>query len=223
LVLGATLSFALSFVVQLQAIGVGIAAIAILLAPITEEIFKGLSILIVTLLVWKAIPNRRYGALLGAAAGLGFSLAENILYSAQFAASSGQLPNAAELIVSRWLGLPFMHVLWSALIGVGIFVFLSQRNASQNTPSWLPLPFLLIGFLAHTVWNIVAVALSAVLGSVLLIIVLNVILVFTPFALLFRDFLGGHFNFQNFLAPQPEPSDYLPATSPPPPPPPPPA
>ena len=229
LILGATLSFALSFVVQLAT---GMSAtnwvLLALIAPISEEIFKGLSILIVALYIWKTIPTRRHGAMLGAAAGLGFSISENILFSASYASLSGQIINnqtisgglVAELIVSRWVSIPFMHVLWSAFVGVGIFVLLSQRKTSQNSPSWLAAPFLLIGLFAHIIWNIIALALSGSLTP-LVITGLDVILIFLPFAIIFRDFLGGHFNFQDFLKPVPEPIPYR-HTSPLPPPPPPP-
>lgn len=228
LILGATLSFALSFVAQLPAAGLGINVIGVSIAPFTEEIFKGVSILIVALFVWKAIPSRRYGALLGAAAGLGFSISENILYSVQYASLIGQTVEGqlitaemvTELIVSRWISVPFMHVLWSAFVGIGIFVFIAKRKSSKSSPSWLVLLFPLTGLVNHIVWNAVALGLGS-LGAFLLT-VLDVLLVFTPFALLFRDFLDGHFNFQKFLAPVQEPTAYKPSTFPPPPPPPPP-
>lgn len=72
LVLAATLSFALSFIVQL-ATGITATSWVLLavIAPISEEIFKGLSIFIVAIFIWKTIPSRRHGALLGAAAGFG--------------------------------------------------------------------------------------------------------------------------------------------------------
>ncbi len=228
LVLGATLSFALSLVVQL-ATGMSSTDFVLLavVAPITEEIFKGLSILIVALYVWKRVPTRRHGAVLGAAAGLGFSISENILFSVSYASLSGQVVNnqaisggyVAELIVSRWLSVPFMHVLWSAFVGVGVFVLLCQRKTNQNVSSWLAAPFLLLGVVVHIIWNSVALALSGL--TPLVITGLDVVLIFLPFAIIFRDFLGGHFNFQDFLRSVPEPIPYR-QTSPFPPPPPPP-
>jgi|GEM_PF-3480158 len=229
LLLGATLSFALSFVVQL-ATGLPATDFALLaiVAPISEEIFKGLSILIVAIFIWKTIPSRRYGALLGAAAGLGFSLAENIVYSISYASLSGQVVNGqvisgdlvAQLVAARWVGIPFMHVLWSAFIGIGVFVFLSQRKNSRNTPSWLAFLFPLVGLCIHILWNSIAIALSSLNPFVTIII--DVLIIFTPFAIMFRDFLGGHFNFTDFLRPVQEPMQYQQTSSFPPPPPPPP-
>ena len=228
LILAATLSFALSFVVQL-ATGISATNWALLavIAPFTEEIFKGLSILIVAVFIWKTIPSRRHGALLGAAAGLGFSIAENIVYSISYASVSGQVVNGqvvsgglvAELIASRWVGIPFMHVLWSAFVGIGIFVILSQRRNSRGTPVWLAPLFLLLGLCTHILWNSIALALSGL--SPFVIIAVDVLVIFMPFAIILRDLLGGHFNFQDFLRPVQEPISYQQISTVPPPPPPP--
>jgi RsiW-degrading membrane proteinase PrsW (M82 family) len=220
LILGATLSFLTAFLVQLPAVGIGIVPLSILVAPITEEPLKAASILIVALFMWKTIPNRRYGALLGASVGLGFAIAENILYS-----FLGNL--SAEGIVSRWLSVPFMHVLWSAFVGIGIFTLLAQRRSNHNTPSWLPWILMLIGWSAHTAWNSLSVAISLAWGSTasaFAIMMIDVLLVFLPFAFVFRDFLGGHFNFFDFLSPVHEsmPASTPPMAGPPSPPPPPP-
>jgi len=60
LILGATLSLALSFVLQLAtSLPTTSWALLALIAPITEEIFKALSILIVAVFIWKKIPSRR--------------------------------------------------------------------------------------------------------------------------------------------------------------------
>ena len=228
MILSATLSFALSFVAQLAA---GVPStdwtLLALIAPVTEEIFKGLSILIVALFIWTTIPNRRHGALLGAATGLGFSIAENIVFSISYASLSGQVVNGqvipegyvAELIASRWISIPFMHVLWSAFVGIGIFVLLSRGKNSGGAPSWLTALFPLLGLCNHILWNLVALAIGGI--SPFVIFVVDALLVFVPFAVMFRDFLGGHFNFQDFLRPIQEPASYQQiGTFPPPPPPP---
>lgn len=214
LILGATASVGLSLAFELL-IGVITVALATV-DPFLEEIFKGLSILLVALFMWKAVPSRRYGAVLGASVGLGFAIVENIIYSINYA--TGNYSNVAELIASRWISLPFMHVLWDAFIGIGIFVLLAQRSSRQNTPLWLAAPFLLSGLLAHILWNSIAIALSGV--GILVVVLVDIIVIFVPFALLLRDFLGGHFDFQDFLKPLPDP--YTPQTFPLPPPPPPP-
>ena len=229
LILGATLTFALSFVAQL-ATGLPStdAGLLIIIAPITEELFKAISILIAALFIWKTIPSRRHGALLGAASGLGFAIAENILYTISYASAAGQVVNGqvipegyvAELLLSRWISIPFMHVLWSAFVGIGLFVLLARGKISRGTPWWMVAIFPLVGLANHILWNLVA-ALASGAASPFVSVVITWLLIFVPFAIVFRDFLGGHFNFQDFLHPVPEPSTYQQFTTFPPPPPPP--
>jgi hypothetical protein len=215
LVLSASMGIGLSLGLELVFSFVGIAGF-VTIFPLFEEVFKGLSIFLVAWFIWKNIPSRRYGALLGAASGFGFAIVENIIFNIQTAAAQ----NAAEAIVARWIGLPLMHVVWSAFIGVGLFVLLAQRKVS-GTASWLAAPILLFGWINHICWNILAIVVPL---DVILVIVINVIVVFIPFSLMLRDFLGGHFNFWNFLAPVQEPLPVAPISGspvPPPPPPPP--
>ena len=160
---------------------------------------------------------------MGASAGLGFAIVENIIFNIQ----SASTPNApgdqvAAAIIGRWLGLPFMHVVWSAFVGIGIFVLLAQKKVS-GTPSWLAAPMLLFGWVNHMCWNALAMVLPL---NVIIVVVLEVLIVFVPFGFILRDFLGGHFNFFSFLEPvqEPMPAGAPPATgqlAPPPPPPPP--
>ena len=221
LILGASISIGLSLALELPLTSAGTVMYATIF-PLFEEFAKGLSIFVVAFFLWKAIPSRRYGALLGASTGLGFAIVENIIFNVQTAstpnAPSGQI---AETILARWVGLPFMHVLWSAFIGMGLFVLLARRKGSQGTPSWLAVPLLLFGLIAHMCWNAVAIGLSLAGLDIILIVVLDIIIVFVPFALILRDFLGGHFNFQDFLKPVSESMPDSFSASPPPPPPPP--
>ncbi len=98
-----------------------------------------------------------------------------------------------------------MHPLWSAFVGVGIFVLVAQRKRAQgsSSPSWLAVPLLLFGWVAHMVWNALAIALSGL--NIIVVVFINIFVVFLPFAVVFRDFLGGHFNFFDFLTPVYEP------------------
>ncbi len=205
---------------ELLLVGVGTARF-VSIYPLFEEAFKGLSMFLVAWLMWKTVPSRRYGALLGAASGLGFAVVENIIFNVQSAgavgATGGQI---AEAIIAMWLSLPFMHVFWSALVGMGIFIIMAQRKVS-GTASWLVVPFWLLAWVAHMCWNAVALGFQALGADIILAVALDILIVFIPFALVFRDFLGGHFNFWSFLVPlQESPSTIPPQTLEPPPPPP---
>jgi hypothetical protein len=219
LILGASLAIGLSLVLELALSAAGIVGFFTIF-PLFEEFLKGLGIFIVFIFIWKNIPSRRHGALLGASAGLGFAIVENIIFNIGAAGEA----NAAERIIARWIGLPFMHVLWSAFIGIGLFVLFSQRKV-RGTPGWLPWAFLLPGWIAHMCWNglSIGIGLAAPGIDIILLIIIDILVVFVPFGLIFRDYLGGHINFWNFLSPVSEPLPITfeapPQEEPPPPPP----
>ncbi len=215
-ILSASMGTGLSLLLELALSFTGAAGLLILF-PMIEEFFKGLSVFLVVWFMWKALPNRRYGALLGAVSGLGFAVVENIIYNI---GSIGKT-DAAEDIIGRWIGLPFMHVIWSAFVGVGVFVLLAQRKVS-GTPVWLAIPFLLFGWVAHMCWNGLDIGLESSGVNLIVTILINIIIVALPFAIILRDFLGGHFNFFNFLSTSQELLLTSPLAVPPPPPPPPP-
>jgi RsiW-degrading membrane proteinase PrsW (M82 family) len=215
LIFAGSIGFVLAWLIE-TAIGpsVGGDAILVFFAPLIEEILKALAMILVVYLMWRTVPNRRYGAVLGAAAGLGFGLVESVKYIIDFVFSGSYIAIPIRIIVT-----PIMHPLWSAFVGVGVFALVASSRASRpnmpKSPVWLPWLFLLLGMTNHIVWNSIVDALGS-LG--LLPIILDVIFVFPVFALMLRDFLGGHFNFQDFLHPIPEEAPSYPAAPPPPPP-----
>ena len=191
LILGAILSALVSIIIE-TATGVANTAIgAALLQPFIEQIFKGLSIVIVAWFIWKIIPNRRYGAVLGAATGLGFSITEVIFFAG----------GPASIFAARFIAEPTMHPMWDAFVGIGIFVLMAQKSSREKTPSWLGWLFIIFGLLAHIIWNSLSVVLAI---NVFASLIIEWIVVFVPFALILRDFLGGHYNFQDFLKPMTE-------------------
>ena len=220
LILGATLTIVITLVLELLIGNSNNPFVNIVLAPFMEEIFKALSVFLVVFLMWKNIPSRRYGAALGAAVGLGFALSETIIrgiIAAGVQNISGGL--IADAIISRIISEPFMHPLWSAFVGIGIFVLFAQKSNRQGSPYWLAIPFLLVGLLNHILWNSLAFAFVSL--DPLITAAVELIVIFVPFAFIMRDFLGGHFNFQIFFKPPAEVT-LLPDTTrfmPPPPPP----
>jgi apolipoprotein N-acyltransferase len=113
-----------------------------------------------------------------------------------------------------------MHPLWSAFVAMGIFVLLAKKPTREIASSVLGILFLFMGLFAHMSWNGLSTGLAPSIGYGVLVV--NLVLVFLPFAVVLRDLLGGHFNFQNFFEPVLEPSTFAPISPPPPPPPPPP-
>lgn len=183
----------LSFVVELVfLIGVGFAVTTAIFAPILEELFKALGVLVVVLFMWKMIPNRRYGAALGAAAGLGFGVSEFIIYVAS--------SPTVETVLTRLIVI-FMHPIWTAFVGMSFFVMFSRRPSPNRSSDNSATLFLLLSFLGvanHMVWNSIAIVLAFV-GLPLYGLLLNIVFTLPLFLIVLRDLLGGHFNFQNFF------------------------
>jgi len=193
-------------------------ALLVIVAPITEEISKMLGVLLIAYFMPNLFPNRRYGAAWGAAAGLGFASFESILYLLQQTGLDAFL---------RLICLPMMHPVWSAFVGLGVFVFAARKARGKKgffeALSGLPLLFLFIAIFTHIAWNAIVVLLPAAGGvwrTPGLTTFVNILIVFPVSALILRDFLGGLFNFKNFFESIPELPPYYPKVTPPPPPPP---
>jgi len=54
-------------------------------------------------------------------------------------------------------------------------------------------------------WNGLAIGLALGTGNPYVGVVLDILVIFPLSAIILRDFLGGHFNFQSFFQPLPEP------------------
>ena len=219
LIFSATAGLGLTLIIQIPLLAaLGLVPVTILFAPLIEEPVKALGMLIVFFFMWKTIPNRRYGAALGATSGLGFGVAESILYIAQLAAAG-----SAEGVFVRVVVTPLMHPLWSAFVGIGVFALFSGRSAQpdikKSSPWLLSLLFVGLAMLTHCIWNTLSLGLSYA-GLGYFATVPDIIVIFPIFALILRDFLGGHFNFQNFFESPSASSTVFPVFLPPPPPPP---
>jgi RsiW-degrading membrane proteinase PrsW (M82 family) len=192
----------------------GVWATAVFVAPfLTEEISKGACILVVALALVRVFPNRRYGAAIGAATGLGFAIMENLVL-----AITGQAPGGFSLL--RLIYTPFTHPVFSAFFGLGIFVLVSRMRSGRSffeALLWLPILLVLVGMVNHSLWNAIAVFAPAPVNWIL-----GIVLVAPIFVVVLRDFLGGHFNFRRFFEPIPEPPSLIWKQHLPPPPPPPP-
>jgi RsiW-degrading membrane proteinase PrsW (M82 family) len=213
LIFSATAGFLFAYAIEYP-IPSSIALVA-LIAPLVEEPVKAISMLIVAFFFWRAVPSRRYGAVLGAASGLGFGMAESLLsYIIPFALAGDTGAVAARIIIT-----PFMHPLWSAFVGVGVFTLAAKRSGFKKLMLSFSLLFLGIAYLNHICWNSLALELGYASQNIFTTVFGTGIIIFPIFALVLRDILGGHFNFQNFLENLPEQKAMAPAPPPPPPPP----
>lgn len=196
-IFSAIASFGLSFMVEIL-VGILVGrTVAGFLSGLVEEPLKALAMIVVVNYIWKTIPNRRYGAALGAVAGLGFGVVEYII-------SVAETPTVETFLVR--IITVIMHVIWSSIVGIGIFTMVSsrttQQDPSKSNKSMLRF-FLLVAIAIHIIWNGISFAFGLA-GADFIGVLLCSLTIFPLSVIILRDFLGGHFNFQDFLESEPE-------------------
>lgn len=184
---------------------------SVFIAPFfTEEISKAVCMLIVAFALVRVFPNRRYGAAIGAATGLGFAIMENVVYAVQ-----GQTDAVSGLM--RLINTPVTHPLFSAFVGMGVFALMARMrrgNTFFGALAGIPIILVLVGMMNHCLWN--ALTFLPVWPSR----IIRLFLLSPIFIVILRDLLGGHFNFTRFFEQHPEPARFNSRQPPPPPPPP---
>lgn len=125
-------------------------------APVTEEFFKGL--FLVLLLWWRRaeLDGVLDGIVYAGMVGIGFAFTENILYlAAAYDGTSGAGPGGTEALtatfVVRCLVSPFAHPLFTTFIGIGVGIAVGSRTGSLRVLA--PLAGYLVAVVAHGLWN----------------------------------------------------------------------
>jgi RsiW-degrading membrane proteinase PrsW (M82 family) len=123
---------------------------ATVVAPVTEEVFKGGALLLLLLFFRKEIDSPLDGIIYGGLVGFGFAAVENVFYFAGTFAESG-LGALAFLTIFRAFLFGLNHALFTGLTGLGLAL---ARTASN----WLvkvgaPVMGLLLGITAHVIHN----------------------------------------------------------------------
>ena len=138
-------------------------------APVIEETAKALALLVAIGMAYLVARGRGTlefagvmdGIIYGSAVGFGFSLAEDLLYLAQY---------GPEVFVTRRIFGGFGHAAFSSLVGVG----LGLAPWIQSGPLKLALPVLSLSaaILLHALFNLTAVLLGALAYVLLFIVIL---------------------------------------------------
>lgn len=123
---------------------------AVVMAPVIEEITKGILLVVIVLAARKHFEGPLDGWVYGSLIGAGFAFTENILYL-----GGAYVENADaglwQTFVMRCLMSPLLHSAFVACAGVSIG-FAARRGAWWLTAiMWLP--GLLAGMVLHAVWN----------------------------------------------------------------------
>lgn len=125
---------------------------AVVVAPVVEEITKGL--VFVLLLLTRHLDNETDGLIYGAATGLGFAAVENVMYAMAIAESGTGA--VVGLVFVRTLFTAIVHCISSALLGMTI----GYACHRAGTARWLLWPSigLALAVANHALWNGLAVA-----------------------------------------------------------------
>ncbi|GAB2981638.1 MAG TPA: PrsW family intramembrane metalloprotease [Actinotalea caeni] len=118
---------------------------AVVVAPVVEEVFKGLGVLLLFLARRQHFDGPVDGVVYAATVAAGFAFTENILYFAR----------SADLVwvvfVMRGLFSPFAHLIFTACIGIAIGMAARSR---KSTAVFLAFPVGLVGAMGlHALWN----------------------------------------------------------------------
>lgn len=152
---------------------------AVLVAPLSEELAKGLGVL---LIFWRA--RREFngvadGIVYAGIVAAGFAFVENILYLGQAYVEMGA-PGLVGLFIVRCLVSPFAHPMFTVCIGLALGLAAHRRRWSS---AWIVLTGYAAAVFLHALWNYSAVVAA---DAYLEIFVLVQIPLFVAFVLLLR-------------------------------------
>jgi RsiW-degrading membrane proteinase PrsW (M82 family) len=117
------------------------------IAPVVEEVGKGLFLVVVVLFRRNQIHGLLDGLIYGALAGVGFAFVEDILYY-QASLQEGSLPIVFFL---RGVMGPFAHPLFTSAVGIGIGIAVTTRRPAVRVLA--PILGLAASVVMHGIWN----------------------------------------------------------------------
>lgn len=135
-----------------------------LAAPFSEELGKGIGILLLLYLAPRIIQSPFDGLITGAFVGLGFQVVEDVLYVVNNSLASfggNQASSIVQIGLVRGVSGLFSHTLFSAVFGAGLVFFLGTDSTRPRRGAGLGL--MLLAMALHGGWD-VAGALAGVVG-----------------------------------------------------------
>ncbi len=128
---------------------------AVVVAPLVEEGFKGLLVLIVWWFLKREFDGITDGMVYAGICAAGFAFTENISYLGQ-AYGDGGGPMLAVTFLIRCLMSPFAHPIFTICTGIGIGIAATSRSGFVKVAAPVIGYALAVG--AHSIWNLSAVA-----------------------------------------------------------------
>lgn len=102
-----------------------------LVAPIVEEIVKGIALLAIFRLAHHEFDDILDGVIYGSVVGFGFGMTENVVYF-WAAQSSGQIGHWLQVVMGRTLAFGFNHAMFTSFTGIGLGLARYQQNGRQR-------------------------------------------------------------------------------------------
>ncbi len=148
---------------------------ASLLAPVTEEFFKGIAVWLIYLLWRNEFDGVFDGIIYGSLVGFGFAAIENVLYFISFGADPA-------LIVLRAFVFGLNHAFYTSLTGIGFG--LARHTRSGFVRQLLPLLGLAAAISAHSLHNLASTFAEAYPALFLLAIIADYAGIFFVFVII---------------------------------------
>lgn len=139
-------------------------------APLTEEIAKGLGVILIVVLAHREIDSLLDGIIYGAMAGLGFAFTENLLY---FGSSliEGGWGDWGMVVILRTIPFGLNHALFTGLTGLGLAAAYLNRNTLARIT--LPIVGLAASMIFHAIHNLGASLASLACWSILVSLIFD--------------------------------------------------
>lgn len=122
------------------------ALVAIISAPISEEISKGSLLIIFFYCLREQINGVKDGILYAIIIGLGFAMTENMVYYAR--AFDSSFSEGFDVFINRGLLTPYLHPIFTSLTGIGVGLAASKQESKRVIYTGL-----LFAIGAHAIWN----------------------------------------------------------------------
>lgn len=124
--------------------------------PTTEEIAKGLGVLLILLASPRRPRTALDGFVIGAIVGLGFQVVENFGYTMNVSAiedDPGLSPLAQMFIVRGLIAGPFSHAVYTGIVGLGIGYLVTATHRTWPRRIGIAVLAFVAAYFAHWFWN----------------------------------------------------------------------
>ncbi|WP_192796632.1 PrsW family intramembrane metalloprotease [Serinicoccus kebangsaanensis] len=129
---------------------------AVVVAPVTEEFFKGLGVLLIFWLARREFNGVTDGIVYAGIVAAGFAFVENIIYLGQMYLDAGPL-GLVGIFIMRCLVSPFAHPMFTVCTGLALGLVAHRRRAGS---AWVVLVGFACAVFLHALFNYSAVAAS---------------------------------------------------------------